>query len=124
MNVTALPKPTELPPIQTKSPKKRAQKNDVMPRSKAGRRRCIARDPTEAVPAARETKKNSPSRWRFRPPPRGTVGFRLEPPGAASTYSRSVLGATGKLVGLAAGGKCVAPAVSAICENFRNDRAK
>src|SRR6266480_702477 len=49
MNVTALPNPTALPPIQMKRPKKRAHANDVMPWSKAGRRRCIARDPTEAA---------------------------------------------------------------------------
>ena len=39
--------------------------------------------------------KNSPSRLRFRPPNRPTFGFRLRPPGWASTYSRSVLGANG-----------------------------
>jgi hypothetical protein len=41
--------------------------------------------------------KNSPSRLRFRPPCRLTFGFRLRPPGWASTYSRSVLGARGNL---------------------------
>src|SRR5215831_18651574 len=41
--------------------------------------------------------RNSPSRWRFRPPPPGTFGFRLPPSGAASTYSRSVLGARGNV---------------------------
>src|SRR5438552_7923766 len=101
-----------------KSPKKRAHRNDVMPRSKAGSRRCIAGDPTEAGSAGRRTK-NSPSRWRFRPPPPGTVGFRLEPPGAASTYSRSVLGARGKLDGTRAERKAVLTAVPAICEDFR-----
>jgi hypothetical protein len=46
--------------------------------------------------------KNSPSRLRFRP--RHPLAFRLRvlPPGAASTYSRPVLGARGKLA--AAGG--------------------
>src|SRR5437762_10329596 len=38
--------------------------------------------------------KNSPSRFRFRPPCRLAFGFRLPPPGWASTYSRSVLGAS------------------------------
>jgi hypothetical protein len=38
-------------------------------------------------------KKNSPSRWRFRPLSPLTVRFRVEPSGCASTYSRSVLGA-------------------------------
>ena len=41
----------------------------------------------------RSRTKNSPSRWRFRPPLPRTFGFRLLPSGAASTYSRSVLGA-------------------------------
>ena len=41
--------------------------------------------------------KNSPSRVRFRPPPRRTFGFRLRPTGVGSTYSRPVLGARGKL---------------------------
>ena len=37
--------------------------------------------------------KNSPSRVRFRPPPRRTFGLRLRPTGVGSTYSRPVLGA-------------------------------
>jgi hypothetical protein len=41
--------------------------------------------------------KNSPSRLRFRPPDRLTFRFRVRPPGWASTYSRPVLGARGKL---------------------------
>jgi hypothetical protein len=40
---------------------------------------------------------SSPSRERFRPPPRLTVRFRVVPPGEASTYSRPVLGAGGNL---------------------------
>jgi hypothetical protein len=47
----------------------------------------------------RRTKKNSPSRLRFCPHPPGTFGFRLLPPRAASTYSRSVLGARANLTG-------------------------
>ena len=35
----------------------------------------------------------SPSRVRFRPPPRLTFRFRVRPPGRASSYSRPVLGA-------------------------------
>src|SRR5207248_39658 len=46
MNVTPLEKPTARPPIQMKSPKKRAQRNDVMPWAIDGGRRCIAGDPT------------------------------------------------------------------------------
>ena len=43
--------------------------------------------------ASASDQKNSPSRLRFRPPCRPTFGFRLRPPGWASIYSRSVLGA-------------------------------
>jgi len=39
----------------------------------------------------------SPSRFRFRPPDPLTFGFRLLPPVPASTYLRSVLGASGNL---------------------------
>ena len=42
----------------------------------------------------------SPNRFRFRPLPQPAFGFRLRLPGAASTYSRSVLGASGNLEGL------------------------
>src|SRR5207244_12636179 len=38
--VTLLEKPTGLPPIQMKSPKRRAQRNDVTPWAIAGGRRC------------------------------------------------------------------------------------
>jgi hypothetical protein len=37
--------------------------------------------------------KNSPSRWRFRPPNLLAFRFRVRPPGSTSIYSRSVLGA-------------------------------
>jgi hypothetical protein len=43
------------------------------------------------------TKKNSASRWRFRPPSPRTFALRLLPSGAASTYSRSVLAARSNL---------------------------
>jgi len=55
--------------------------------------------PRNALRALALRKKSSPSRWRFRPPAPVTVRFRVEPPGRASTYSRSVLGATANLVG-------------------------
>ena len=45
----------------------------------------------------RIVKRNSPSRLRFRPPLRPTFRFRVLPPGLASSYSRSVLGAIGTL---------------------------
>ena len=54
---------------------------------------------TPAPPETASDQKNSPSRFRFRPPLRPTFGFRLRPPGGASTYSRSVLGASGNLDG-------------------------
>src|SRR3954463_12065491 len=49
MNVVPLEKPTARPPIQMKSPKKRAQRNAVTPGAIEGERRCIAGNPTEAV---------------------------------------------------------------------------
>src|SRR5256885_16725302 len=45
MNVVPLENPTARPPIQMKSPKKRAQRNDVTPWATEGDRKCIARDP-------------------------------------------------------------------------------
>src|SRR5215204_2386265 len=62
--------------------------------------------------------KSSPSRWRFRPPNLVTFRFRVRSPGSDSTYSRSVLGARGKLRAGAAGRKAVAAEVGAICEHF------
>ena len=41
--------------------------------------------------------KNSPSRFRFRPPAPLTFPFRVLPPEPASSYSRSVLGASSTL---------------------------
>src|SRR3954447_24359902 len=67
--------------------------------------------------------KNSPSRWRFRPPNLVTFRFRVRSPGSDSTYSRSVLGAKGTVRPRAA--RCKAPggAVPAICGNFCTRRA-
>src|SRR6185436_18524282 len=42
-------------------------------------------------------RKNSPSRWRFCPLSPLTFRFRVRPSGGASTYSRSVLGASRNL---------------------------
>src|SRR3954470_2475058 len=50
---------------------------------------------------------NSPSRFRFRPPHRLTFGLHLRPPGRASIYLRSVLGARGNLEALDPSGKAV-----------------
>src|SRR5579884_2891930 len=73
--------------------------------------------PAAAIRAARSKgrTKSSPSRWRFRPPLPRTFGFRLLPSGAASVYSRSVLGARGKLTGLADGFKGRETVLHAIC---------
>ena len=58
---------------------------------------------------------HSPSRFRFRPPLRLTFGFRLLPPGEASSYLRSVLGARGKVVGLGGRDKASKNKKGAIC---------
>jgi hypothetical protein len=62
--------------------------------------------------------KNSPSRFRFRPPCRPTFGFRLRPPGWASTYSRSVLGANGTVEVSRGPFKACPNAKFAICKKF------
>ena len=62
--------------------------------------------------------KNSPSRFRFRPPCRPTFGFRLRPPGWASTYSRSVLGANGTVEMSRGLFKACPNAEFAICKKF------
>src|SRR2546425_5749108 len=49
--------------------------------------------------------KNSPSRFRFRPPLPLTFAFRLLPSDSVSTYLRSVLGASGNLTCQAAGSR-------------------
>src|SRR5438270_9306407 len=110
-----------------KSPKKRAQRNDVSPWSMAGGRRCIrgAMLSTASVRVAHVLdQKNSPSRLRFRPPFPGTFALRLLPSGAASTYSRSVLGARGNLERRAACDKGSRERFHAICEDFLERRPK
>src|SRR5256886_15080706 len=49
--------------------------------------------------------KNSPSRFRFRPPLPLTFAFRLLPSDSVSTYLRSVLGASGNLTFRATGSR-------------------
>src|SRR5256884_9243308 len=49
--------------------------------------------------------KNSPSRFRFRPPLPLTFAFRLLPSDSVSTYLRSVLGASGNLTCRARGSR-------------------
>src|SRR5581483_8995400 len=74
------------------------------------------------VPGARRSTKNSPSRWRFRPPPPRTIGLATyRSPGAASTYSRSVLGARGNLGGGEIPCKRPAAAIAALCAHFRKN---
>src|SRR5919198_6219520 len=58
------------------------------------------------------TKKTRRAGCRFRPPLRRTFGFRLEPTGEASSYSRPVLGAGGTLRGMACSRK---PLTEVIC---------
>src|SRR5215210_9161638 len=60
----------------------------------------------------------SPNRFRFRPLPQPAFGFRLRLPGAASTYSRSVLGAGGNLGVLDGPRKSVEIGKPAICDKF------
>jgi hypothetical protein len=62
--------------------------------------------------------KNSPSRLRFRPLNRPTFGFRLRPPGWASIYSRSVLGANGTVEASSRPFKACPNADVAICKVF------
>ena len=68
--------------------------------------------------ASRRRLFHSPSRSRFRPPHPLTFGFRLQPSGGASTYSRPVLDATGTLG--PPGGSCkrVRNGPRALCELF------
>src|SRR4051812_46875209 len=65
----------------------------------AARGGASQRQESEAVP---RDQKGTPSRWRFHPPPPlafrlGLAAFPVRPPEATSTYSRSVLGASGNL---------------------------
>jgi len=75
------------------------------------RLRCLARP--------NRGQKNSPSRWRFRPPNLLAFRFRVPPPGPASTYSRSVLGAKGTIGAAALLCKTVHKEEAAICINFQ-----
>jgi hypothetical protein len=59
--------------------------------------------------------KNSPSRGRFRPRSSRTLGFRLPFPRTASTYSRSVLGATANLKLISCVGKGPVLPIAALC---------
>ena len=63
--------------------------------------------------------KNSPSRLRFRPPNLLAFRLRVQPPGSASTYSRSVLGASGTVDPVADRCKGACHENDAICAQSR-----
>ena len=69
----------------------------------------------DECPEEPSPRKYSPSRWHFRPPSPLAFGFRLLPPGAVSTYLRSVLGARGKVTGDVSRFKRSKIVVAAIC---------
>jgi hypothetical protein len=71
-----------------------------------------------APPATARRGKNSPSRWRFRPPTPRTFGFRLRPSGAASAYSRSVLGARDNVTPPPVAGKRRRGRTNAVCRHL------
>jgi hypothetical protein len=81
------------------------------------RRRCKGpcRSPVSPFDSSTMTRKSSPSRWRFRPLSPLTFGFRVEPSGCASSYSRSVLGAGRTLRDQLAGFKRRTAVISAKC---------
>ena len=62
--------------------------------------------------------KNSPSRFRFRPPLPLTFRLRVQPPDSVSTYLRSVLGAIGNLCDASGSFKSSENATAAICGLF------
>ena len=70
-----------------------------------------------STPATARRGKNSPSRWRFRPPTPRTFGLRLRPSGAASAYSRSVLGARDNLTAPSVVGKRTRVGTNAVCRH-------
>jgi hypothetical protein len=60
---------------------------------------CNVKGVQKEVPPRGRDQKNSPSRFRFRPPLPLTFPFRVLPSDSASTYLRSVLGARRRLTG-------------------------
>src|SRR6266545_5842916 len=87
------------------------------PHNEGIREKCKALFP-EYETAPRRRPFHSPSRSRFRPPNPLTFGFRLRPPGGASTYSRPVLGAIGTLGALPDACKGLRERRRALCEVF------
>lgn len=76
---------------------------------------CAQKNFRGECPEEPSPRKYSPSRFHFRPPSPLAFGFRLLPPGAVSTYLRSVLGARGKVTGDVSRFKRVKIVVAAIC---------
>ena len=77
------------------APASRPDRRRVRPARRAAP--CVGRAARRSLGWQRLGPKNSPSRFRFRPPFPPAFGFRLLPPGWASVYLRSVLGARGRL---------------------------
>ncbi len=125
--ISAVPRemPTAIRPSQMKRPRPSAQMKAVTPGSMLGGRRCTERMLLtegltlrgEGRPTARD-QKNSPSRFRFRPPLPLTFPLRVLPSDLASTYSRSVLGASTKLRDARHACKWSGSAMAAICVKF------
>jgi hypothetical protein len=63
-----------------------------------------------------QVRKSSPSRWRFCPLSPLTFRFRVQPSGGASTYSRSVLGASRNLCTRRGTVKTVRQGITALCD--------
>src|SRR5205823_14799787 len=88
----------------------RAQPKEVTPELSGGGLGCAGRPRLKggragkAPPCGRD-QKNSPSRFRFRPPLPLTFPFRVLPSDSVSTYLRSVLGASSTLTCQASGSR-------------------
>ena len=71
----------------------------------APKKRNVRQGQAEASPCVSD-QRNSPSRFRFRPPLPLTFPFRVLPPDSVSTYLRSVLGASRTLTCATGGSRC------------------
>ena len=77
--------------------------------------------PVPASVAHAESRKSSPSRWRFCPLSPLTFRFRVRPSGGASTYSRSELGASRNLQTRRGRVKTVRQGITALCDVSRTE---
>ncbi len=93
MKAVGFDTPTASRNAHRSTPSTSAQTNEIVPWSMLGGLRW------STIAILVEGTKSSPSRLRFRPPSRPTFRFRVLPPDPVSTYSRSVLGASGNLDG-------------------------